>query len=108
MWLGVAQNQTHSNFLWASFLPAKLRIIHSKIKVLECHNRSPIVSLCNFYDSQGKLTPQSEVCSTLNSSSAKRLRLSLLPVRVKKIKSKMKALEWSQHYTSIFKMLKDS
>ena len=34
------------------------------------------------------------------------LWLSLLPARMKKIQSKRKALEWSQHYQSIFKMLK--
>ena len=36
------------------------------------------------------------------------LWLSLLPAKMKKIQSKMKALKWSQHYQSIFKMLKDS
>ena len=30
----------------------------------------------------------------------------LLPARIKKIQSKMKALEWSQHYSLIFQMLK--
>ena len=56
--------------------------------------RSLIVSLCRFfYDAQGKLTPQSEVGSTLNSNSAKLLWLSLLPARTKKIQSKMKVLE---------------
>ena len=50
----------------------------------------------NFYDAQGKLTPQSEVGSTLNSNSSKLLWLSWLPARMKKIQSKMKALEWSQ------------
>ena len=49
-----------------------------------------------FYDAQGKLTLQSEVGSTLNSNSSKFLRLSLLPAKIKKIQSKMKALEWSQ------------
>ena len=48
------------------------------------------------YDAQGKLTPQSEVGSTLNSNSSKLLWLSLLPARIKKIQSKMKALEWSR------------
>ena len=37
-------------------------------------------------------------CSTLNSKSSKLLWLSLLPARMKKIHSKMKALESSQHY----------
>ena len=56
-----------------------------------------------FYDAQGKLTPQSKVGSTF-----KLLWLSLLPERMKKIQSKMNALEWSQHYQSFFKMLKGS
>ena len=30
------------------------------------------------------------------------LILSLLPASMKKIRSKMKALEWTQHYTAIF------
>ena len=30
--------------------------------------------------------------------------MSSLPASMKKIRSKMKALEWSQHYTSIFQM----
>ena len=54
-----------------------------------------------FYDAQGKLTPQSKVGST-----SKLLWLSFLPARMKKRQSKMKALEWPQHYQSIFKMLK--
>ena len=43
-----------------------------------------------FYDAHGKLTPQSEVGSTLNSNSSKLLWLSLLPARMKKTQSKMK------------------
>ena len=77
--------------------------------MLEWSNISPISSLCKFfYDAQGKLTSQSDVGSTLNSNSAKLLWLSLLPVRKKKIQSRMKALEWSQHYPKFFKMLKGS
>ena len=34
-----------------------------------------------FYDAQGKLAPQSEVGSTLNSNSSKLLCLSLLPAK---------------------------
>ena len=61
-----------------------------------------------FYDAQGQLTPQSEVGSTLSSNLSKFLWLSLLPARMKKIQSKMKALEWSKHNPSIFMMLKGS
>ena len=61
-----------------------------------------------FYDAQGKLTPQSEVGSSLNSNSSKLLGLSLLPVRMKKIQSKMKALEWSQQCYIIHQFLRCS
>ena len=61
-----------------------------------------------FYDAHGQLIAQSEVGSTWNTNSSKLLWLYLLPARMKKIQSKMKALEWSQHYPSISKMLKGS
>ena len=60
-----------------------------------------------FYDVQGKLTP-SEVGSTLNSNSSKLLWLSLLPARMKKIQSKMKALECSQQCYIIHQFLRCS
>ena len=64
------------------------------MKVLEWSQKiSNCESMQIFYDAQGKLTPQSEVGSTLNSNSFKLLWLSLLPARMKKIQSKMKALE---------------
>ena len=67
------------------------------MKVLE---RSQQISHCKsmwiFYDAQGKLTPHSEAGSSLNSNSSKLLSLTLLPARMKKIQSKVKAQEWSQ------------
>ena len=82
------------------------------MKVLEWSQQiSNCKSLKIFYDAQGKLTPQSEVGSTLNSNSSKLLWLSLLPAKMRKIQSKMKALEWSQQCYIIhqfFKMLKGS
>ena len=48
--------------------------------------------ICPFSDAQGQLTPQSEVGFRWNSNSSKLLWLSSLP-RMKKIRSKMKALE---------------
>ena len=60
-----------------------------------------------FPDNQGQLTPQSEVWSGWISNLSKTLWLSLLSARVKKIQSKVKALEWS-HYSSIFQTLKGS
>ena len=58
------------------------------------------------YDAQGKLTPKSDVDSTLNSNSSKPLWLSLLPARMNKIQSKMKALEWSQQFYIIHQFLR--
>ena len=95
----MAENQTHSNFLWVTLLPARMGKIHSKMKVLEWSQQfSHCKYMQNFYDAQGKLTPQSGAGYTLNSNSSKLIWLSLLPVRIKKIQSKMKALEWSQYY----------
>ena len=53
----------------------------------------------DFSDAQGQLTPKSEMDSCLNSNSSKLLLFVLLPARVKKIHPKMKALEWSQHFS---------
>ena len=50
-----------------------------------------------FPDAQGQLTPQSEVEPGRNSNSSEMLWLSLLPARIKKMQSKMKLLEWTQH-----------
>ena len=47
---------------------------------------------------QGQLTPQSEVEPGRNSNSSEMLWLSLLPARMKKTQSKMKLLEWPQHF----------
>ena len=46
-----------------------------------------------FSDAQGQLTPKSAVEFCRNSNSSKLLWLSSLPARMKKIQSKMKALE---------------
>ena len=95
IWCGRKSNSF--KLLWVSLLPARMRKIHSKMKVLEWSQQiSNCKSLQNVYDAQGKLTPQYEVGSTLNSNSSKLLWLSLLPARMRKIQSKMKALEWSQ------------
>ena len=54
-----------------------------------------------FPDAQGQLTHKSLVGSCRISNPFKILWLSLLPARIKKNKSKMKELEWSQdlpHY----------
>ena len=44
--------------LWVSLLPARMRKIHSKMKVLEWSQQiSNCKSMQIFYDAQGKLTP---------------------------------------------------
>ena len=48
----------------------------------------------DFSNTQGQITPQSEVGSGRNSNSSKMLWMSLLLPRIKKIRIKMKALEW--------------
>ena len=52
----------------------------------------------DFSDVQGQLTPYSVVESSQNSISFKLLCMALLPARMKKIQSTMKALECSQHF----------
>ena len=58
----------------------------------------------DFSDSQGQLTPKSVMESCLNSNQCKLLWLTLLHASIKKIHSKLKALERSQrfsHYKSM-------
>ena len=61
-----------------------------------------------FPEAQGQVTHKFLVgsCQILNSS--KILGVSLLPARMKKIQSKMKALERLQHNSLIFQTLKGS
>ena len=51
-----------------------------------------------FPDAQGQLTPQSLVRSGRISNSSEMSWMFLLPASIKKIRSKMKALEWTQHF----------
>ena len=51
-----------------------------------------------FPDAQGQLTPQSLVRSGRISNSFEILWMFSLPASMKKIRSKMKALEWTQHF----------
>ena len=56
-----------------------------------------------FSDPQGQLAPQSLVESGHNSNSSGILWFSSLPASMKKIKSKMKALECLQDYMTFFR-----
>ena len=51
----------------------------------------------DFSNTRGQITPQSDVGSGRNSNSLEMLRMSVLLLRIKKIRLKMKALEWPQH-----------
>ena len=74
-----------------------------KMKALECsQDFSHYKSMGIFPDAQGQLTPQSLVRSGRISNSFEMLWMSSLPATMKNIRSKMKALEWSQHYTAFF------
>ena len=53
----------------------------------------------DFSDAQGQLTLKSVMESCGNSNPSKLLWLTLLPARMKKIHSKLKALERSQHFS---------
>ena len=87
-----------------SSLPARMKKIKLKMKVLDCsQDFSLYKSMGIFPDAQGQLTLRSTVRSSQISNSSKTLWLSSLPAKMKKIQSKIEALECSQHYTSIFR-----
>ena len=91
------------NLLCMSSLPARMRLIKSKMKELECsQDFSHYKSMGIFQDAQGQLTPQSLVRPGRISNSSEMLWMSSLPTSMKKIQSKIEALECTQHYTSIF------
>ena len=101
------RNLNSSKLSCMSSLPARMRLIKSKMKELECsQDISHYKSMGIFPDAQGQLTPQSLVRSGRISNSLKILWMSSLPDSMKKIQSKIEALECSQHYTSIFQTQK--
>ena len=79
-----------------------MRLIKSKMKELECsqdfsHNKFMGI----FPDAQGQLTPQSLVRSGRISNSSEMLWMSCKNASMKKIQSKIEALECSQHQGQI-------
>ena len=93
------RNFNSSKLSCMSLLPARMRMIHSKMKELECsQDFSHYKSMGIFPDAQGQLTPQSLVPTGRILNLSEMLWLSLLPASMKKIRSKMKALECSQHF----------
>ena len=93
------RNLNSSKLLCMSSLPARMRMIDLKMKELECsQDFSHYKSMGIFPDAQGQLTPQSFVRSDRISNSSEMLWMFSLPASMKKIRSKMKALEWTQHF----------
>ena len=82
-----------------SSLPTRMKLIHTKMKELEwSQDFSHYKSMGIFQDAQGQLTPQSLVESGPNSNLSEILWLFSFPASMKKIRSKIKAPEWTQHF----------
>ena len=93
------RNLNSSKLSCMSSLPARMRMIDSKMKELEwSQDFSHYKSMGIFQIAQGQLTPQSLVGSGRISNSSEILWMFSLPASMKKIRSKMKALEWIQHF----------
>ena len=93
------RNLNSSKLSCMSSLPARRKMTESKMKELEWSQHfSNYKSMGIFPDAQGQLTPQALVRSGRISNSFEMLWISLLPASIKKIRSKMKALECSQHF----------
>ena len=94
-----SRNWNSSKLSRMSLLPTRMKMIHTKMKELELSQHfSHYKSMGIFQDAQVQLTPQSLVESGPNSNLSEILWLSSLPVSMKKIQSKMKALACSQHF----------
>ena len=78
-------------------LPARMRMIDSRMKELEWSQDF------SHYKSMGifQIAPQSLVRSGRISNSSEILWMLSLPASMKKIRSKMKALKWTQHFPII-------
>ena len=93
------RNSNSYELLWFVFFSARIKKIHPKTKVLEWSQYfSHYKSMGIFPDAQGQLTHKFLVRSCRISNLFQILWLSLLPARIKKKKSKMKELEWSQDF----------
>ena len=76
-----------------------MKKIQLKMKALDCsQDFSHYKSMGIFPDPQGQLTPHSLVRFGRISNSSEILWMSSLPASMKKIRPKMKALEWTQHF----------
>ena len=80
------RNLNSSKLSCMSSLPARMRMIDSKMKELECsQNFSHYKSMEFFSDAQGQLTPQSLFRSSRISNSSEMLWMFSLPASMKKI-----------------------
>ena len=96
------RNSNPSKLLWLVLLSARIKKIHPKMKVLEWSQLfSHYKSMGIFLDAKGQLTHKYLVGSCRISNPFEILWLFLLPARIKKNKSKMKELEWSQDFPII-------
>ena len=78
---------------------SKNETIHSKMNALEWSQHfSDYKSMGIFPDAQGQLASQTDVWSGRISNQSETLWLSLSPAWMRKVQSKLKALERSQHY----------
>ena len=95
-----------SEILWMSLLPASMKKIRSKMKALEWTQHFPHYNSMVAMETSGRIWPNFELiqalihvlitCKYKNSSEI--LWMFSLPASMKKIRSKMKALEWTQHF----------
>ena len=93
------RNLNSSKLSCPSLLPARMRMIELKMKELECSQYFSLYkSMGIFQDAQGQLILQSLVESDPNSNLSEIIWLFSLPISMKKIQSKMKALAYSQHF----------
>ena len=93
------QNLKSSKLSCMSSLPARMQMVESKMKELECsQDFSHYKSMGIFPDAKGQPTPQSMVRSGQILNSSEMLWMFSLPASMKKIRSKMKVLECSQHF----------
>ena len=80
------RNLNSSKLSWMSLLSARMRMIESKMKELECsQNLSHYKSMGIFPDAQGQLTPQSLVRSGRISNTSEMLWMFSFPASMKKI-----------------------
>ena len=96
------RNLNSSKLSCMSLLPARMRMIQSKMKELECsQDFSHYKSMGIFPEAQGQLTPQSLVRSGRISNSSEMLWMFLLPASMKKIQSKTRTVRGSDYSPAV-------